>query len=111
MAAAPHVLVRCTVRDADGDHRRRVVPLQFPLEEDRPMTLADLARRVKSELENQLRLEDSDPGPADGHQREVELKGLRWGDKPCDSGRELDYYMPTLRPLVLTADATLKRTR
>ena len=106
MAAETYVLVRCTVRDADGIHRRRVVPLRVPVG-DQPTLLADLASKVKSGLENHLRLEDSDRGPAGGHQCEVEMKGLRWGDKPC-SHLELGYYMPAQQTLVLAVDAILK---
>ena len=81
----------------------RVVPLRIPVE-DRMMSVGDLASKVKSGLENYLQLEG--PDPFGGQHHLVEMKGsLRWCDTHCDYGRELDYYLPAQRQLVLTVDA------
>ena len=91
------VLVRCAVRESAGGYRD-VPPFRIPVE-DRLMSMADFASKVKSGLENWLRQEDPDrdPGPTGGQRRMVEVIGLRWCGKLCGYDRELDYYMSSGR--------------
>ena len=107
MAAATHVLVRCTVLGAGSGSGNKVVPLRIPVE-DRLLSVGELSSKAKSGLENWLRLEGSGPDSA-GYQRVLVMNELRWCDTPCAPGRELDYYLPMQRPLVLTVNAYLQK--